>query len=188
MATFRTSQPVSAVDTSRPHLVLVGIPGAGKSTIGKRVAERVKRPFLDLDFEIERREGQSVAEIFAQRGERVFRDLEHELTRELAQIGGMIVAPGGGWITNPANVAALNGRAQMVWLKVRPETAIARLRGDPIVRPLLVRPDPLAELRKLLEQRDALYAQAQHLVNTEMVTLDQAVDRIAKLATGDGGV
>jgi shikimate kinase len=187
MATFRTSQPVSALDTARPHVVLIGLPGAGKSTIGKLAAERAKRAFLDFDREIERRQSQSVAEIFAERGEQFFRQLERELTQELSEIGGMIVAPGGGWIVDPANVALLKGRAELVWLKVRPEVAIVRLRSEAMLRPLLVRPDPLAELKKLLEQREALYAQADHLINTEMVSLEQAADRVAQLASVKSG-
>lgn len=182
-AMFRTSRPVSAADPSLPHVVLVGIPGSGKSTIGKLAAERLGRAFLDFDREIERRESQSVAEIFAQRGEPEFRRLERELTKELTEFGGMIVAPGGGWIVDPANLMALEGHALVVWLKVRPETALARLRDQVSARPLLMRPDPLGELKKLLEQREALYARAQHLINTEMVTLEQAVDRVAALAT-----
>jgi shikimate kinase len=163
--------------------VLVGLPGAGKSVVGERAAELTGRPFLDFDREIERREAQTVAEIFAMRGEPAFRALEHQLTQELAELGGMIVAPGGGWIQDPANVALLKGRARLVWLKVKPEVAIKRLAGDPHVRPLLRHPDPLGELRKLLAQREALYAQADYLINTEMVSLDQVVDRVAALAT-----
>lgn len=187
MPTFRTSQPVSAADPSRPHVVLVGIPGAGKSTIGRLAAERSGRPFLDFDQEIERRESCTIAEIFAERGEPAFRKMERELTEEVAELGGMIIAPGGGWILDRVGVELLKGRATLVWLKVRPEMAIERLRGSGIVRPLLNRPDPLGELRRLLEQREALYAQSQHLINTEFVTLEQAVDRVVALATQKGG-
>ncbi len=151
--------------------------------MGQLAAKRLGRQFLDFDVEIERREGMSVAQIFAERGEPAFRRMEHGLTQELALLGGIIVAPGGGWITNPDNVALLEGRSRMVWLKVRPETAIARLQTDPRSRPLLVRPDPLGELRKLLAQREALYAQAPSLINTEMVTLEQGVERLVALAT-----
>lgn len=182
MATFRTSRPGSVADPSLPIVVLVGIPGAGKSTIGRLAAEKVNRGFLDFDEEIVRRHGMSIAQIFAERGEPAFRRMEKELTKELPHIGGMIVAPGGGWIVDPENVETLKG-ARFVWIKVRPEVAIARLKGQRSTRPLLMRPDPLAELKKLLEEREPLYAQAQYLINTEMVTLDQAVERLAALAT-----
>jgi shikimate kinase len=182
MATFRTSRPGSVADPSLPIVVLVGLPGAGKSTIGRRTAEKINRGFLDLDEEIVRREGMSIAQIFAERGEPAFRRMERELTRELPHLGGMIVAPGGGWILDPANVETLKN-ARFVWLKVKPEVALTRLKGQPTSRPLLVRPDPLAELKKLLEEREPLYARAQHVINTEMVTLDQAVETLAALAT-----
>ena len=182
MATFRTSRPGSAADPSQPHTVLVGLPGSGKSPIGRLAAAKTNRTFLDFDEEIVRRQGMSIAQIFAERGEPAFRRLENELTKELRHLGGMIVAPGGGWIVDPANVEALRG-ARFVWLKVRPDVALKRLKGDPTARPLLIRPDPLAELRKLLEQREPLYAQAPYLINTDMVTLDQAVEELAALAT-----
>ena len=94
----------------------------------------------------------------------------------------MIVAPGGGWIVDPENVETLKG-ARFVWLKVKPEVALTRLKGQRSSRPLLMRPDPLAELTRLLDEREPLYAQAQYLINTEMVTLEQAVERLAQLAT-----
>ena len=182
MATFRTSRPGSVADPSLPNVVLVGIPGAGKSTIGRLAAEKVNRGFLDFDDEIVRRQGMSIAQIFAERGEPAFRRMEKELTKEIPMIGGMIVAPGGGWIVDPENVDTLKG-ARFVWLKVKPEVAIKRLKGHSITRPLLMRPDPLAELKKLLEEREPLYAQAPHVINTEMVTLDEAVEKLAALAT-----
>ncbi|HKS06907.1 MAG TPA: shikimate kinase [Gemmatimonadaceae bacterium] len=188
MATFRTSQVVSALDPSRPHIVLVGLPGAGKSTVGMRAAEKAGRSFLDLDREIERREGQTVAEIFAQKGEPAFRQMERDLTAELTTIGGMIVAPGGGWIADPENVAKLAGHSILVWLKVFPETAIARLKKETTVRPLLQRPEPLVELRKLLQQREPLYAKAAHTIDTDKVSVDETVRRVAELAGGVGRV
>jgi shikimate kinase len=182
MGTFRTSRRGSVADPSLPIVVLVGLPGAGKSTIGRLAAEKTNRAFLDFDAEIVRREGMSVAQIFAERGEAVFRQMEKELTKELPHIGGMIVAPGGGWILDPENVETLKG-ARFVWLKVRPENAIKRLKGEHASRPLLTRPDPLAEMQRLLAEREPLYAQAQYSINTEMMTLEEAVEKLAALAT-----
>ena len=88
MATFRTSQPGSAADAALPHLILVGLPGAGKSTVGAALARELGRTFLDFDAEIVRRQSMTIAEIFAQRGEASFRDLEHGLTEELSERGG----------------------------------------------------------------------------------------------------
>src|ERR1700716_2849397 len=107
MATFRTSQPGSAADPSLPHLILVGLPGAGKTTVGALLATALGRSFLDFDTEITRREGMSIPEIFGQRGEEHFRHLEHELTEELQEVGNMILSPGGGWVTHAETVALL---------------------------------------------------------------------------------
>ena len=127
-ATFHTLPTGWVPDASRPHVVLVGLPGSGKSTVGRAVAERVGRGFLDLDREIERREGRSISEIFAERGEHYFRQRERELTESLRPLGSLIVAPGGGWITNSDVVALLRPPGRIIYLKVRPATALARAR------------------------------------------------------------
>src|SRR5262245_7005502 len=101
MATFRTSKPAPVADPKVPHVILVGLPGSGKSTVGAAVADKLSRGFLDIDVEIERREGRSVSQIFAERGEPYFRQMELAITEELAMMGNMIVAPGGGWVTSP---------------------------------------------------------------------------------------
>ena len=93
--TFRTSRSIGAIDPGKPHHVLVGLPGSGKSTVGAMVADRLGRTFLDFDTEIERREGMPIAQIFGERGEAAFRQLERKLTEELREFGNMIVAHGG---------------------------------------------------------------------------------------------
>src|SRR5437868_3588104 len=103
--TFRTSHPGSAADPSKPHLILVGLPGSGKTTVGEAVATKTGQTFLDLDHEIERREARSISQIFAEKGEPYFRKREREVTEELTLVGNMIVAPGGGWVTDPEVVA-----------------------------------------------------------------------------------
>ena len=180
--TFRTSKTVSSIDPGKPHVVLVGLPGAGKSTIGALLGERLKRTFLDFDLEIERRQGMPVAQIFGERGEAAFRQLERELTEELTQFGNMVLAPGGGWITDPAVVAMIRPPATMIYLRTRPETALKRLGGAGGGRPLLNRPDPLAELKSLLEARKSAYLAADLEVGTELLTPQQVTDQIvAKL-------
>ncbi|MDF2773889.1 MAG: hypothetical protein K0S86_3386 [Geminicoccaceae bacterium] len=182
-ATFRTSQIVSDVDVRKPHLILVGLPGAGKTVAGEALAQRLTRSFLDFDREIERRESASVAEIFAIRGEHYFRERELEVTLELRQCGNMVVAPGGGWITNKGVVDILRPPAQIIYLKVRPETALARLGTARGGRPLLSRPDPLAELKRLLAEREQLYLQADHVVSAEVVDIKRLVDKLVELAS-----
>jgi len=182
-ATFRTSQIVSAVDVRKPHLILVGLPGAGKTSAGEALAERLNRSFLDFDREIERRESASIAELFAIRGEHYFRERELEVTLELRQCGNMVVAPGGGWVTNKGVVDILRPPARLIYLKVKPETALARLGAARAARPLLSRPDPLGELKRLLAEREQLYAQADHVVSAEVVDIKRLVDKLVELAS-----
>ena len=178
-ATFRSSTLVTAIDPSKPHVVLVGLPGAGKSTVGALLATKLGRTFLDFDSEIERREGMPISQIFGERGEPAFRELERKLTEEVKALGNMILAPGGGWVSDTEAVALLRPPAYCVYLRVRPETAIKRLAGAVGTRPLLNRPDPLAELNKLFESRRAAYQSADLEVGTELLTPEQVSDQIA---------
>ena len=180
--TFRTSQPVSAADPRKPHAILIGLPGAGKSTVGRAVAERLVRAFLDFDKEIERRELQSITEIFAMKGEPYFRDLERNLTQELREFGNMILSPGGGWVANPEVVRLLRPPGQLIYLKVRPETALKRLGSRRMTRPLLTRPDPVGELKKLLVQRRDAYEAAEHVIDTELFDSQKVIDKVAAIA------
>ena len=178
MATFRTSRPGLAVDPSVPHLILVGLPGAGKSTVGAALARELGRTFLDFDAEIVRRNGMTISEIFAQRGEPHFRELEHALTEELAQLGGMVLAPGGGWVGRPDSVALIRPPAQMIYLRVRPRTALNRMGRSVATRPLLGRPNPAGELERLLEVRRAAYESSDVVVDVERVAIPEVVRRI----------
>jgi len=165
-----------------PHLILVGLPGAGKSTVGRMVAARLGRPFVDLDEEIERTERQSVSAIFAERGEPHFRALEVDRTRWLRTIGPAVVSPGGGWITNAGVVALLRPAGRIIYLHVTPPAALRRLGAGRSTRPLLERPDPLGEIDRLYERRDPLYRTADHVVETESMSLQDVTTVVAQLA------
>jgi shikimate kinase len=182
-ATFRTSQIVSDPDVGKPHLILVGLPGSGKTSAGEALAERLGRAFLDFDREIERRESASISEIFAIHGEHYFREREREVTAELRTCGNMVVAPGGGWVTNEGVMELVRPPSRIIYLKVRPETALRRLGAMRATRPLLSRPDPLGELKRLLAAREALYARADHVVSAEVLDVKRLVDRLAELAS-----
>ena len=186
MPTFRTSQPGSAADPSKPHLILVGLPGSGKTTVGQAVAKELGRTFLDLDLEIERREGLSIGQIFAEKGEPYFRQRERELTEELTLVGNMIVAPGGGWVIDPDVVGMVRPPSRLVYLKVRPGTALKRLGPTRLMRPLLTRPDPLAELERLLKGRKSAYEAADHVVDTELYGLQKVIEKVIELASVAG--
>ncbi len=180
--TFRTSHGVPAVDPATPHLILVGLPGCGKSVVGMRAAEICGRRFLDFDAEIERREGRAVSAIFAEQGEHYFRSRERALTEELRETGGMILAPGGGWITDPEVVAMLQPPGRMVYLRVTPETALKRMGKRQALRPLLARADPLEELRLLYAARRVIYERADLIIESERLSLQEVTEQVVALA------
>ena len=164
------------------HVVLVGLPGVGKTTVGAGAAERLGLPFLDFDSEIERREGARVARIFKVRGERYFRALERALTAELAGAEPMVLAPGGGWVKDPVNLALLRPPSRIIMLAASPETAMARMGADHATRPLLDRPDPIAVIRELAESRRTAYESADAVVDTEVLDLQGVIARVVELA------
>jgi shikimate kinase len=150
------------------------------------VAAQLGRAFLDLDQEIERREGSDITTIFAEKGEPYFRERERAVTEELAQIGGLIVSPGGGWITNGQAFSILRPRARVIYLKVTPETALKRMGASRTSRPILVRPDPIGELRRLLLERGPAYERADDVIDTERMTAQQVIAKVVALAARRG--
>jgi shikimate kinase len=139
------------------------------------------RPFLDFDVEIARRERMSIAEIFAQKGEPHFRGLEHALTAELLERDAMVLAPGGGWVSQPETIALLRPRATLVYLRLSPAAALKRMGSRVDARPLLQRPDPRGELDRLLAARRAAYESAEFVVDVEHLYPQRVADLIASL-------
>jgi shikimate kinase len=148
-------------------VVLLGFMGAGKTVVGALLAERLGWTHVDLDREIERREGRRIAEIFAADGEARFRQLEAEATARVGRSAGIVLSPGGGWITRPELLGLLGAGTLSVWLKVGAEEAVRRAAAAPGERPLLAGADPLAAARRLLAEREPLYARADLVVETE---------------------
>lgn len=167
-------------------IVLVGLSGAGKSTVGPFVAARLGWTFVDLDKLVENEAGQSVAELFDELGEAGFRALEHSATRSLADRHEVVLASGGGWMIDPANLAALGPEESLmtVYLRVSPEVAVARVGAGQMSRPLLAGHRPVRTLQSMLEARGAAYLQANHTVKVDLMTPDQIADAIVALATG----
>jgi shikimate kinase len=145
------------------RLVLVGLPGSGKSTVGRQLARRLGLGFADTDHAIEQRIGCSIREFFEREGEPAFRDIEEEVIRDLAQAGPAVLATGGGAVLRPANREALRSGGHVIYLRSTPEELFKRLRHD-ANRPLLQVADPLARLRSLYEERDPLYRETAHFV------------------------
>jgi shikimate kinase len=140
------------------------------------------RPFLDFDLEIEKRAGRSVSRLFAQEGEPAFRAREVALTEELASAPPMVLAPGGGWITNVGVVALIRPPGRIIHLLISPDAALKRLTRSRVSRPLLRTADPEAAMNRLWETRAGLYAQADLVIDVEVVDSQQVVEQIAALA------
>ena len=144
-------------------IALVGLPGSGKSTVGRQLARRLQTPFFDSDHVIEERLGYSIREVFERDGEAFFRDLEEAVLDELSQIPQAVISTGGGAVMRPATRQRLHSRGQAVYLKSTPEELFRRLRHD-VNRPLLQVADPLTRLRDLYAARDPLYRETAHFV------------------------
>jgi shikimate kinase len=145
------------------HVALVGLPGSGKSTIGRQLARRLGRPFIDTDQLIEQRVGLTIREFFEREGEESFRDLEQGVIDELTLGEPCVLSTGGGSVLRPVNRQHLKQRTQAVYLHSAPEDVFRRLRHDRN-RPLLQVPDPLARLRELYALRDPLYRESARFV------------------------
>ena len=164
------------------HFVLVGLPGAGKSTVGASLSHKLRWPFLDFDLEITERAGKPIADIFTTDGEKHFRNMEMDLTRELVGTRPMVLSPGGGWIVNEEAISLLCPPSRMIYLRVSPEYALARVRRSRTIRPLLATPDPDAAMRRLWELRGPLYEKAHLVVDAENLDTKQVTETIVELA------
>lgn len=146
-----------------PTLALVGMPGCGKSTVGRHLARQLGWTFVDSDHEIEQAIGGSIRAYFEQQGEAAFRDLEEQAIARLCGQRGAVLATGGGAVLRPANRQALHAGCQVIYLRSTPEELFRRLRHD-TQRPLLQVRDPLKRLRDLYRERDPLYRETAHFV------------------------
>jgi shikimate kinase/3-dehydroquinate synthase len=165
------------------HIVITGFMGAGKTTVGRLVATRLGREFIDLDAEIERREGVTVTALFRERGEVGFRDAEHAALASLAEAPPAVIATGGGAVLREDNQRLLREIGTVVYLAVTPEEAIGRL-GGAGDRPLLAG-GGLAAARSILDARLSLYAAtADRVVDTVGRTADEVADAVVAAVTG----
>ena len=141
------------------NLYLVGMMGAGKSAVGRPLAEALGYRFIDADLVLEQAAGQTIPELFAAAGEQGFRDLEASVLARISSWHSLVVATGGGVVLRHENWGQLR-QGVVVWLDAPEDLLLERLAADPTPRPLMDGPDPAARLRSLLDQRRTLYGQA----------------------------
>jgi shikimate kinase len=144
-------------------IALVGMPGSGKSTVGRQLARQLGFDFVDSDTVIEQKLGMPIRDWFAQQGEEAFRDIEQAVIDELSQLNGVVLATGGGSVLRPSNRNALHSRCHVFYLRSSPDELFRRLRHD-TQRPLLQVQDPSKRLRDLYRDRDPLYRRTAHFV------------------------
>jgi shikimate kinase len=145
------------------QLILIGLPGSGKSTVGRQLARRLGLGFSDSDHVIEQRIGCSIRSFFDREGEDAFRDIEEQVIAELCSAESGVIATGGGAVLRLANRERLRAAGQVFYLRSTPEDVFKRVRHDK-GRPLLQVEDPLKRLRDLYAQRDPLYRETAHFV------------------------
>lgn len=161
------------------RVALLGIRGAGKTTVGGKLARRLRVPFLELDAQIERLSGLSLGAMFELHGEAYYRRLERQALLDLFDRPSFVVATGGSLVTDPEHYALLRRLCSTVWLKAPPEELWARVVAQGDARPMRHKPRAMDELRALFAARQPLYEQAQLVVDTHGREVDEVVDAVA---------
>ena len=172
----------------RTNVALIGFMGSGKSAVGKALAERLGREFIEMDTLIEEKSRKSIPDIFREDGEIAFRELEIEVTREIADGANRVIACGGGVVLNWINIDRLRQSCRVLYLGVSPAAVLARTSQEQGQRPLLDVPDPAARIRELLRFRGPFYRRAaDSVVDTSRRSIDQVVDLIVRRLKRDEG-
>jgi shikimate kinase len=159
-------------------IVLVGMMGAGKSSIGRRLASRLNIPFVDADTEIEKAAGMSIADIFARHGEADFRSGEARVIARLLEGGPQVLATGGGAVMNADTRAAIKAKGVSIWLTAEVDVLMRRIHKRRHERPMLQAADPAARLRELLAEREPVYASSDLTVQSREVPHEAIVTEI----------
>jgi len=162
------------------NIILVGFMGTGKSAVGRSLARRLKRPFVDLDRWMEKKAARSIAQIFSENGEAGFRKLEQEAVKEVILKSGQVIAAGGGVLLNEENVKRLKGSGVLVCLTASPEVILKRTLASLPSRPLLKGPQPRERIEELLALRAPSYAQAHKAIDTSGLRVEEVVEEVLR--------
>jgi shikimate kinase len=160
---LQQSELTTSTAERQPGVVLVGLPGSGKSTVGRQLARRLNLAFIDSDHVIEQRLGCSIRDFFEREGEDAFRDVERSVIHDLTEDLAGVLATGGGAVLRPENRQRLRDAGHVIYLRSTPEEVFRRVRHDGN-RPLLQVPDPMGRLRSLYDERDPLYRETSHFI------------------------
>src|ERR1041384_1503050 len=167
----------SSVETLAKNIALIGFMAVGKSAIGRTLARKLRRRFVDLDRVIEKTEGSKVREIFDRKGETYFRQLEKQALTAVLEANNQVIATGGGVILDDQNIQILRDKAVLIGLSAELDVLLARA-GDGTKRPLLQGSNRREKIEDLLRQRASRYAQAHVTIDTSNLTVDQVVKKI----------
>jgi shikimate kinase len=177
--------PVSAAAIlpllGRRSVVLVGMMGVGKSSVGRRLGARLGVPFVDADTEIEKAAGMSIADIFARHGEADFRSGEARVIARLLEGGPQVLSTGGGAVMNPDTRAGIKAKGVSIWLSAELDVLMRRINKRKTDRPMLQTVDPAETLRQLLIAREPFYAQADLTVQSSDVPHDAIVTDVMRV-------
>ena len=167
------------------HIVLVGLPGAGKTTVGKLVADKLGTQVVDIDALVVRKMQMPVSRIFAEHGENKFREVEAEAMRQALAGTPTVITPGGGWAAQPGALEEVRGSCYLVYLRTMAVTAAKR--SADYGRPLLMGEDPVEKMRQLLKERDAFYSQAHSELKADVKSAAALADELVQLAREHAG-
>ena len=170
------------------HMIFIGLPGSGKSTIGRSVAERLAADFVDLDKVVERKQGMPVDRILAEAGEVAFRRMESDAMGSLLTSDPCVLAPGGGWAAQPGEMERAKEYGFVVYLKTTITIAVDRTKTMmQDYRPLLMSDDPFARMRELLQERSPFYALAHAVIDNASRPVDDVIQEAVTLAQREAG-
>lgn len=170
---------------ARKNIALTGFMAVGKSIVGQKLAQRLKRPFVDLDHAIEEAEGMKVEEIFSRRGEAYFRAAEKRMLRKVLSQDGQVIATGGGAVMDGENLRLLKEKSFLVWLTAPSPTLLQRAGGG-AGRPLLSGDDKQRRIEELLRRREKCYARAHARIDTAKLAVSEVVKKILEALRSGG--